>query len=186
MTVDDERITVAERYARATQSSDLSPTVERRTDADVLMAAGIAASGDPRKILALAIYRLGVTGDRSSLWQIVEECDGWLAGHLSRKGRRPMPKAARRQLIVSVLGWYQNQTCDFCGGTGIAVEEDAGRSVGSICEACHGSCKKPLQREVPPAYELSARWLADQIDQHALLIHKEMAKLLSQRMDLKA
>lgn len=180
-----EPITVAERYARATRSSDLGQSAEHQTDADVLIAAGIAASGNQRKILALAIYRLGVTGDMSGIHPIVEACDGWMAGHLSRKGNRPMPRAARRALIVDVLGWYMHPRCDYCGGTGVIAEEGTAGRMTSACTGCHGSGMKPLERQVPRAHVQPAQWLADQIQQYAAVIHSEMARLLGKSLDLK-
>lgn len=180
-----EPVTLAERYAIATQSGNINISTEHRTDADVLIAAGIAASGDQRKMLALSIYRLGVTGDRTGLWPIVEACDDWLNTHALRKQRRTMPKHARRALIVAVLGWYMNPRCDYCYGTGVVAEENTAGRLTSECPACHGSGKKPLEREVPHAHAKQAQWLADQIQQRVAIIHSEMSKLLAPTLDLK-
>lgn len=180
MTIDDERVTVAERYATATRSSDLSPPTTRRlTDAEVLLAAGIAASGDARKSLALRIYRLGVTGDTTNLWSIVEEADGWLHRHLDKRGRHQMPKAARRALVVRVLQVFMDPRCDYCYGNGKVAEEEDGRKVHSACPACGGTGLKPLAREVPRVHRQAAEWLLQQIHQQAAIIHAEMARLLA-------
>ncbi len=44
----DDRVTAAERYAVATGTHNLTPALDRRTDADKLIAAGWATQGDPR------------------------------------------------------------------------------------------------------------------------------------------
>jgi hypothetical protein len=170
LTVD--RATVAERYATAATTG---------TDADVLLAAGMAAAAqrDKRLPLALKIYRMGVTHDIASLWSIAEECDDWLQIFIARKNRRPMPKRARRELIVAVLQYFMDPRCGYCYGAGTITEDDEGKSiVPMVCESCAGTGKKPLAREVPRKLSDHAAWLLTQIEQHAALIHNEMAKKL--------
>ena len=116
-----ERPDIAERYATATNSDDLTPALAGRTDADVLLAAGIAARNDPRRQLAMAAFRMSVRGDMTGLMEVVDAADGWLVGHLSRGGRRPLPRATRRQLVVDTLQWWIAPICGYCGGTGSFV-----------------------------------------------------------------
>ncbi len=180
MTTTSERVTVAEQYARATTSGDLRMASDHRTDADVLLAAGIAAGNDPRRQLALKIYRMGVTGSLEGLSDVVHACEDWLSAYLQKKhGGRVVPQRARAALVTDVLKWYMNQTCDYCGGPGVVATEGTAGRLTEQCPACHGMGKKSLARAVPHTHIKPAEWLATQIQQHAALIHSDMAKLLS-------
>lgn len=176
----DSPVTLKERYARAVGSSHLSPRGEGRTDLDVLIAAGLAARARPERIAALKVQRMAETGDLSDSYSVVEHYDAALNGYLGRKGRKPMPKGARRELVVSVLRWYMDQQCPYCGGTGrIAQEGTAGRLT-HVCDGCHGSGVKPLARAVPHAYGKHALWLADEINKNGREAIKQMRALLEE------
>lgn len=185
----DDRPTTAERYATATVSGNLTPLMTGTTDADVLLAAGIAASKDPRRMLALKLYRMAVQNSTVGLWEVVAEADGWVAQNLLKQRRRPMTKPARQQLIVSTLHWWLAPVCGYCNGTGFVeamvegTDEGAGRLTTAACSGCHGSGRRPLQREVPPPLYPTARWITGELDRLVALIHNDMAKLLGQRLD---
>jgi len=183
VTTTEERVTVAEQYARATTSGDLRQAADHRTDADVLLAAGIAAGKDERRKLALKIYRMGVTGSLEGLGDVIHACDDWMSGYLQKKhGGRVMPQRAREALVTDVLKWYMNPTCDYCDGTAVIAAEGTAGRLTEQCPACHGTGKKSLARAVPHTHIKPAEWLAMQIQQRAALIHAEMAKLLSTRI----
>jgi cytochrome c553 len=188
MSTVDERPSIAERYATATSSGDLTPRTAGVTDADVLLAAGIAASKDPRRLLALKLYRMGARADMEGLWEVVAQCDAWMAGYLSRGGRRQISKSARGQLITDTLQWWLQPTCGYCSGRGFVTatvqgtDEEGGRLTTMQCGSCHGSTKRPLAREVPPQLHQHAAWLTGELDRLVALVHDEMAKLLGQRL----
>lgn len=190
MTALEDRPTTAERYCTATGSSNLTPRTAGITDADVLLAAGIAASKDPRRQLALKVYRMGAVGNLDGLWDVVTEADKWLVGYLSRGGRRPMVKQARHQMIADTLNWWIQPTCGYCNGTGFiqaridGTDEVAGRLTTQACGGCHGSGKRPLAREVPAQLHGPAAWLVGELDKLVALIHEDMARLLGQRLEL--
>ena len=192
MTLDDP-VTLAERYARATSSSHLAPGGEGRTDLDMMIAAGLAVTKTRPKpgeeaprvnhnwVNALRVLRLIATEDMNDVHLIVEHYDGLLNGHLARKGNRPMPKPARRSLIVAVLQWKVHLRCDACGGAGkLAEDGEPGRGKMMLtCDACHGAGIKPLSRAVPQAHGRQAQWLVDTIDQHSREAIKQMRLLLN-------
>lgn len=182
---DDAPVTVADKYARAINSTDLTPgAVHERTDAEVLLAAGAAAAKDQRRMLALAAYRLRVRGDTAGLGAVVSEIDGWLLERLSRKGNRPMPRAAREELVVATLRWWFNPTCRYCSGLGYVVTEGASRLSTVECECCHGTKQRPLQREIPRPYVEHALWITDKLNELMAGILGDMAKLLARDMEL--
>lgn len=182
----DDKITAAERYARAATTTDLTPNLSGRCDADKLIAAGWVAR-DPRRAAALALYRMAVTGDTNGLQPIADTMDGWLNGKLQRKGAKPMPKVQRREMVVHVLRWWLQPTCGYCEGRGFELlgDDDApgARALSDrACKACHGTGKRPVEREVPPHLKEAARLLADQLDSLVLLVTGEMARVLNERM----
>lgn len=218
--IDDHHpVTVADKYAKAATTSDLTPGTERvRTDADVLVAAGYATSDrckdcggtgriggkkpaigvprcdtcrgagslpNPRRQLALAAYRLGLSGDTTGLGPLVDEMDEWLLNRLKRDGNRPMPAAARRQLILATLQWWFNPTCGYCNGNGFVLAEGTSRLSPVECAACFGSTKRPLRKEIqgPRAWADHAEWLVDELGRLVGLVFGDMARLLNGRID---
>lgn len=185
-------LTAAERYARSTTTRNLGLVVDGRCDADVLIAAGWAAK-DPRRSAALALYRMAVTGDMNGLQPIAETMDGWLNGKLQRKAGkggatlRPVPKLQRREMVVHVLRWWLKPTCGYCEGRGFELvgddEAEGARALSArACKACHGTGKRPVEREVPPHLREAAKLLADQLGSLVLMVTGEMARLLNERM----
>ena len=158
-TDDDSQITLAERYSHAAMTGDLTPR-EGRCDADILLAAGIAASGDREKSVALALYRVSVTGDRTGLPALVEEMAGWLAS----TQYRPLPPRSRRALVMDVLVYWFEPTCRYCNGAGFVAMPNAPALSAEACRACHGTGRRPVAREVPHAHVDHARWLVERLD----------------------
>lgn len=175
----DEPVTLKERYMRATSSSNLAPGGEGRTDLDVLIAAGLAAQAKPDRIMALKVQRMIDSGELGEVWPVVEHYDAMLNAYCSRKGRRPMPKVARRALVTQVLHFLMFPMCDFCGGTGKIAEDGTAGRLTYTCTGCHGAGVKPLSRQVPHAYSRHALWLVDEINQHSREAIKQMRVLLN-------
>ena len=188
-TQNPDRVTAAERYAVATNSSDLTP-VAGHCDADKLIAAGWAAS-DPRRAAGLSLYRMSVAGNTQGLETVVDTMDGWLQGRMHRKGIRPMPKHQRREAVASVLRWWIRPTCGYCEGRCFelihrdeATATGAGVLSGTPCQACHGTGRRPVEREVPNHLGKTARELADELDRLVILVTGEMARRLNTSMNL--
>lgn len=183
----DDRVTAAERYAIATSTSDLSQSADKRCDADKLIAAGWVTQGDPRRSVALDLYRMAVTGNTNGLSSVVDTMDGWLNGKLLRRGGKTFPKHQRREMVVSVLRWWLHPTCGYCEGRCFELlgddDTDGARALSTKhCPACHGTGKRPVEREVPNHMRDQARMLADQLDSLVLLVTGEMARVLAGRM----
>jgi hypothetical protein len=183
-----DRVTAAERYARAASSTDLTAHADARCDADKLIAAGWAAQ-DPDHALALGLYRMAVTGDTQGLHPLVERAAGWINAWSSHKGRRMLARAQRIELAAQVLHWWLRPTCGYCEGRGFELvdseHEDGARALSDQpCEACHGSGKRPLVREVPSHLQGHAKHLADKLDNLVLKVTGEMARRLRPSLDL--
>lgn len=183
MTLIEERRTIGDKYAEATHATNLTPSTRNLTDADVLLAAGIAASGNERLRIALSAYRMRVNGDMAGLYEVAQQMDAWLNGRLHVKGNRPLGRVARQALIVKTLQWWVAPTCVFCSGHGFLPDEEAPRLTMVTCSACYGKGERPLEREVPNHLKEHAHWMVDQLNSRVKTIHERMARLLSQRMD---
>lgn len=217
--IDDHPITAADRYAKAVNSTDLSPGSEReRTDADVLLAAAYATGdtckacngtgrkggakpamgvprcevcdgrgkvANPRKQLALAAYRLGLAGDTAGLRPLIDEMDSWLLAHLAKGGNRPMPAAARQQLIRDTLKWWLDPACGYCNANGFVLVEGTSRLSPVECDACHGTKKRSLRREIQGHRQWAdhAEYLVDELDRLKGMVFGDMARMLNGRMD---
>lgn len=184
-----DRPDLAERYATATASGNLEPRLTGTTDADILLAAGIAANKDPKRRLALTVYRMGVTGSLDGLTEVAVAADVMLLDFIRVRRHKPMNRFARQQLIVDTLNWWMKPTCGYCGGTGFVqamvsgTDESAGRLTTQACDGCHGTGRRPLAREVPAQLKAHAEWMTAELDRLVAMIHADMAKLLGQRLE---
>jgi hypothetical protein len=185
-----DRPDLAERYATATCTGNLTPRLAGMTDADVLLAAGIAANKDPKRRLALSVYRMGVTGSLDGLTEVAVAADAMLLEFIRQRRHKPMNRFARQQLIVDALNWWMKPTCGYCGGTGFVqatvagTDESAGRLTTQACDGCHGTGRRPLAREVPAPLKAHAEWMTAELDRLVALIHDDMARLLGVKLDL--
>lgn len=184
MTATEDKPTMAERYVRAAASLNLTPDADERTDLDILIAAGLSVQYNPDRIAALRVLRMVDTQRLEDLQPVVEHYEASLAAYLARGGRRSIPQAGRRALIMAVLNWQMHKACDFCGGTGrVPRDVDAeGREAAvltQMCDVCHSSGIKPLSRAVPSAHGRTALWLVDQMAMHAREAIKDMRRRLA-------
>lgn len=173
--------TIQERYTRITGTSDLTVHGGKRCDADILLAAGFAAARDARGALALDAYRLSAQADMQSLARLLPAMDDMLNRYLSRGGRRPMAKAARRALVLAILQWWAHPVCSYCEGRGFDLLEGAPQLGTSTCHACAGTGVTPLGRIVPAQLEGLAAWLAAELERMTSFIQTEMGRRLSNR-----
>jgi hypothetical protein len=138
----DAPVTTRERLATASTGSDLTPG---RGDLNVLIASGMAAHQRPERMAGLRVKRMIDTGDIKDLWPVVEHYDAALAGYLGKKGRRPMPEAARRVLISRVLTWLMGPGCEFCGCTGHIAQDGTAGTRSSRCAAPPSQTARPVR-----------------------------------------
>ena len=180
-----ERPGIEERYTAATNSRDLGMDPTQRTDADVLLAAGYAATGNAMATLALRFYRLRATGDMTPFKELSDIAGGWLLGRSMRKGRKKLRGIEARDLATRTLFWWLNPSCKPCNGLGHPLMPNSPViNYGHDCPTCHGSGKYPIHRIVPPGTSDEARWLVDELDRYTAIIFNDMAKRLSISLDL--
>ena len=85
---------IADRYASASHSRNLTPHMDRCTDADVLLAAGIAGMDNPNHRAALALQRM-LDGNMSDAAMVLTH----YAGMLNRGGKGG-PRGERIALVA--------------------------------------------------------------------------------------
>lgn len=180
-----EKPGTAERYIAATNSSDLSLNPNARTDADVLIAAGLICKDDSRFDLALRFYRMKATGDMTPFRELSEIAGGWLWARSYRRGRTRLHGLQARDLATRVLFWWLNPICTACGGHGHPkMPNSPNINYGHDCGICHGTGQYPIQRIVPPGTADEARWLVDELDLFTGLVFAEMSRALAPRLEL--
>lgn len=144
--LNDERRTVEEGYTCATQSSNLRCEADRRTDVDVLIAAGCTPG-----ILGGALMRLHSEYDSSSEKSIVTATDAiLLMGKL-----KSLPRVleaieawatlrgldAPKRLAQAVAAYWLDARCQPCHGRGHELIPGA-PSLGRTCKVCRGTGKR--------------------------------------------
>ena len=144
--LNDERRTIEESYTSATQSSNLRCEADRRTDVDVLIAAGCTPG-----ILGGALMRLHSEYDRSSekqartatdaillmgklksLPRVLEVIEAWAV-------RRGLD--APKRLAQAVVAHWLDSACQPCRGRGHELIPGA-PSLGRQCKVCKGTGKR--------------------------------------------
>jgi len=184
-----ESATIQEQYLIATQSSNLTLKEHRTTDADKLLAAAYASSGDPARILALAVWRMGATGKAEGMGLMVDLFDAWAyqrRAQRSSKDRRPGKMT--RETVRRVLWWWCNQTCAACNGLGHPIIEgtpvlDEGRD----CPECGGTGKADVRKLVHGQQRDLALDMVSELERLSAMVFGDMARLLKkdlQTLDL--
>lgn len=178
-----EAPTIAEQYLVATQSSNLLLQEHRNTDADKLLAAAYATSGDPARVLALAVWRMGATGRAEGFELMVDLFDAWTYGQRTKKTKR-LGKMSR-ETVRRVLWWWCNQTCNACNGLGHPVI--AGTPVldeGRDCPECAGTGKADIRRLVHGTQRELALDIVSELERLSAIVFSDMARKLKKDLTL--
>lgn len=182
---------IAEKYLSATNSSQLAVDAEHACDADKILAAAYATAGDPRKSLALDVYRLRATADMRGARAIAERMAVEVMNQSKPDGirrRLAKPPTISRveaiDLCIAVLKWWHMQTCPACEGRGHpripgTPHLDATRQ----CSACHGTGIRPLKKHVKAQHLKLAEWMAGALDGLTALVFSDMLKRLPRFSD---
>lgn len=177
---------IAEKYLSATNTSQLAVDPEHACDADRLLAAAYATAGDPRRSLALDVYRLRATADMRGARAIAERMATEVVQRSKphRMARPTIKRTEALELCVVVLKWWHMQACPACEGRGHpripgTPHLDATRS----CSHCHGTGVRPLKKHVKPQHLRLAEWMAGALDGLTALVFSDMLKRLPRFSD---
>lgn len=182
---DDNRPTIAEQYLTATNTKRLKLEEHRTTDADKLLAAGYATSGDPERTLALLLWRMRATGDTSGFNQVVDSLVGWV--HFSHSRKEILSGKKNKLAIHTVrktLWWWLNPVCMVCNGRGHPVIPDTPHVDDTRdCEACSGTGQSKLEKLVHHDQRELALRVMDEMNRLSSLVFADMAKRLKKDLD---
>ncbi len=184
-----DRITVGERYARATEATDLSVSLERRTGADVLIAAGAAA----RRVkeqggadMGLRLYRMEVSGDHTGRAAVVAESAAWLIAkgfNAGLGGGRGRSLLAAHEIAENVVRWRFLSVCPCCEGRRYELVPGTQIMGDKLCQGCQGEGRPPLVSIVGNRRLETARQLADEFDRQLRMVLADMSRHLKGDMD---
>ena len=179
---------IAEQYLSATNSTQLAIDAEHACDADKILAAAYATAGDPRRSLALDVYRLRATADMRGARSIAERMAIEVMNKAKPKGRHPtsarseaatIRKVEAIDLCMAVLQWWHMQTCPACHGRRHPVipgtpHLDPTRT----CSHCNGTGIRPLRKHVKANHLKLAEWIVDALDSLTAIVFSDMLKRL--------
>lgn len=95
-----------ERIATSTASRNLSHK-SGSCDADVLMTAAFVSRHGPRALVAVAVYRMRLTGDRAEFDLVAETAAAWLIRHTAKEGHRGrLSTPSANHIAAHTLDWY--------------------------------------------------------------------------------
>lgn len=140
----DERRSTQERLLAAFASSDLSVDVERRGDADHLIALGLAEQRVP--LAGGDVLRLQLAGNPADYRRARESVLG-LTRRLSAVRRWNFSAANLKRIAELALAHHVWPACPVCHGRGYEAAEGAPLLSGRLCRACHGTGARPIQRK---------------------------------------
>lgn len=151
--IDDERITLVERYMVATTTSNMR-VIERTTmsASDILAAAGMAGYEHD---LAVQLWSLAHSPTRQMVHRIADKLSRRLDDYMQIKKLRGKPRLISKQ----VLQWHMNDVCQDCNGLGYERIGGTPHLSDVPCPSCNGLGRIALNTENNQA----ALWLADEI-----------------------
>lgn len=176
---------IREAYLNATQSSRICVDENFTTDADRLIAAGLATVS-PRLALALDVYRLRATSDMRGARGIAERTAVQYLQQAKPRGRHPhkarssatsLPFSEAVDLALDVLKWWHLQTCPACNGLGHPIIPgtptlDETRN----CEHCGGTGQRPMRKYLKRKHIEAAEWMVGELEGLASTVFHEMLK----------
>lgn len=177
---------IAEQYLSATNSTQLAVDAEHACDADKILAAAYATAGDPRRSLALDVYRLRATADMRGARSIAERMAVEVMNQSKPDGirrRLAKPPTISRveaiDLCIAVLKWWHMQTCPACHGRRHPVIPGTPHlDPTRICGHCNGTGIRPLRKHVKANHLKLAEWIVDALDSLTAIVFSDMLKRL--------
>ena len=180
--LNDEIRTVEESYTSATASSNLRCEADRRTDVDILIAAGCTPG-----ILGAALMRLHSEWDGCAKPRAMAETDArLLMGSIKTLPRvlgvltewaTARGMESPQAVAQAVVAFWLDSNCHACHGRGHEVIPGT-PSLGRKCKACHGTGKRK-----EPKGE-AGRQMLNMMDESVAVARTSMKKRLRQSVDV--
>lgn len=151
--MNDDTVTIQERYMTACTTSSLKVVTRTRySAADVVAAAGMAGH---KHDLALRLFNLRHRPTVTRMHQLADILAIKLEDYMQAKRQKGKPRAIAKQ----VLAWWIGGTCKACDGTGKERIAGTPHLSDDTCKACNGEGSIELKT----ANNEAARWLLGEI-----------------------
>jgi hypothetical protein len=133
-------VKLAQRYARATQSSNLKSD-EYHFDTDKLAAVALSNIAGFGSLL----LRVKYANDATSYVQLAEAWE-WEVKKRAALARPPWPMHIKEANVAkAALKYWLNDLCPVCGGKGVSKMEFVDVLSDDPCDHCEGSGKRPME-----------------------------------------
>lgn len=167
---------IREAYLKAAQSTRLRVEPDFPTDADRLIAAGLATV-PPRLALALDVYRLRATSDMRGARGIAERMAAQIVRQSRKSGGQTIKRAEALEVAMDTLKWWHLQACPACNGLGHPIipgtpSLDETRD----CEHCGGTGQRPMRKYLKRKHMEAAEWMVGELEGLASTVFHEMLK----------
>lgn len=151
--------------------------ITARNGADVLAAASLAALGEEREqvVLALLLWDVTYKGRSEHQKQLAELLGARLNKQMDRSRRL---KGDAWKIAKEMTAWHLHGICPACDGRGYEQIKDTPSLSSNLCGVCHGSKKRPYPREAAHV------WLAAYIETLTAIAAGEVMRRLNLKMEL--
>lgn len=136
-----------ERLGVAMSTSDLTVDPIHRTDADYVIALGIAESRN--NAVAGPLARLYMTSSKTSLRRAFESVYGLVKKLGAKRGWR-LTEDEERVVSKQALMHHVSPACAPCHGRGYEVQPGTPVLSDRPCKACKGTGRRPIQKKLQP------------------------------------
>lgn len=139
-----DRPSAFERLSTAVHTSDLTVDAEHRTDADYVIALGIACSR--HSAVASPLMHLHLSGTNTNLRAAYNSVLS-LAKRLNAKKGWRLNGRALDTVAMQSLSHHVSPTCPHCHGRKFEVLEGTPTLSAEACKRCHGTGRRPVQKK---------------------------------------
>jgi hypothetical protein len=141
---DDTRPSALERLSSAVNTTDLTVDADHRTDADFIIALGIAGSRHSR--VASPMMRLHVNGTNTNLRAAFESVLS-LVKRLNAKRNWRLAGRSVDTVALQALSHHVNPTCPRCHGRKFELQDGTPVLSTKACLSCFGSGRRTVQKK---------------------------------------
>ena len=139
-----ERPSALERLSTAISTSDLTVDADHRTDADYVLALGIA--GARYSAVASPMMHLHLSGTRTNLKAAYTSVLA-LVRRLNSKRNWRLHAHALSTVALQALAHHVSPTCPHCQGRRFELQEASPVLSTKVCKHCHGTGRRPIQKK---------------------------------------
>ena len=173
---------IAERYATATEATDLTLRNERSTAVDVLTAAGMVGA---KHALALSLWRWAHGGDNNARHDVLSGLLVWMRRQATKRNWQRVRAGTMARVVLVVAEHYHSPACTVCSGHGYEPINGTPHLSDTPCPVCHGTGECSLDKMLMqhgPDWISRGKQLRAYMDDLMHVAGKEMMRKLARDM----